>query len=101
MELQHKEVTEAIIGSAFEVYNVLGYGFLESVYQRAMQVELLARGFKAAIEFPIRVRYKGVEVGFYRADLWVHECVIVESRSPRRTSRTTSLNSSTSSRRRA
>ena len=79
MELQHKEVTEAIIGSAFEVYNVLGYGFLESVYQRAMQVELLARGFKAAIEFPIRVRYKGVEVGFYRADLWVHECVIVES----------------------
>lgn len=78
MELQHKEITEAIIGSAFEVYNVLGYGFLESVYQRAMQVELLARGFKAAIEFPIQVKYKGVQVGFYRADLWVHECVIVE-----------------------
>ena len=41
----HKEVTEAIIGPAFEVYNHLGYGFLHRVYQRALQVELLRRGF--------------------------------------------------------
>ena len=78
MELQHKDITEAIIGSAFEVYNVLGYGFLEKVYQRAMQVELQARGFKAMFEAEIRVNYKGVEVGFYKADLWVNDCVIVE-----------------------
>lgn len=78
MELQHKDVTEAIIGAAFEVYNILGYGFLEKVYQRAMQVELNARGFKAEIEAEIRVVYKGVEVGFYKADIWVNECVIVE-----------------------
>src|SRR5437868_1614627 len=78
MELQHKDITQAIIGAAFEVYNVLGYGFLEKVYQRAMQVELRLRGFKAEIEADIHVTYKGVEVGFYRADLWVNDSVIVE-----------------------
>ena len=55
MELQHREITVAIIGAAFEVYGVLGYGFLECVYKRAMQVELQARGFKADIESDIRV----------------------------------------------
>jgi GxxExxY protein len=78
VELQHQEVTEQIIGSAFEVYNVLGYGFLERVYQRAMQVELRRRGLKAVIEAEIFVYYKNVEVGFYKADLFVNDCVIVE-----------------------
>lgn len=78
MELLHSDITEAIIGAAFEVHNVLGYGFLERVYQRAMQVELRLRGVKAEIENEIQVRYKGNEVGFYKADLWVNECVIVE-----------------------
>ena len=78
MELQHQEVTEQIIGSAFEVYNILGYGFLERVYQRAMQVELTRRGLKAVIEAEIFVYYKNVDVGFYRAELLVNDCVIVE-----------------------
>jgi GxxExxY protein len=78
MALVHEDITEAIIGAAFEVYNVLGYGFLERVYQRAMQVELQARGFKAEIEAEIRVLYKTVEVGFYMADIWVNDCVIAE-----------------------
>lgn len=78
MELPHKDVTEAIIGAAFEVYNVLGYGFLEGVYKRAMQVELQRRRFTAQIEAEIRVMYKGVEVGFYKADLFVNRCVMVE-----------------------
>jgi GxxExxY protein len=78
MEFQHQDITEAIIGAAFEVYNVLGYGFLERVYQRAMQIELQARGFKAEIEAEIRVIYKDIEVGFYKADLWVNDRVIVE-----------------------
>jgi GxxExxY protein len=78
MELEHKDITEAIIGAAFEVYNVLGYGFLERVYQRALQVELQLRGFRAEIEVEIRVYYKGHEVGFYKADLRVNESVIVE-----------------------
>ena len=78
MELQHKDITEAVIGSAFEVYNHLGYGFLESVYQRAMKVELESRALEAETEAEIRVRYKGVEVGFFRADVLVNRCVLVE-----------------------
>jgi GxxExxY protein len=78
MELLHKEITEQIIGAAFEVHRVLGYGFLEKVYQRALQVELRLRGLKAETEVEIQVAYKGSEVGFYKADLLVNDCVIVE-----------------------
>jgi GxxExxY protein len=74
----HKEITEAIIGAAFEVYNELGYGFLERVYQRALQVELLRRGRNAEIEKRIQVQYKGVVVGDYDADLIVDDGVAVE-----------------------
>ena len=77
-DLAHADVTEKIIGAAFEVYRVLGYGFLESVYQRAMQAELQRSGLKAEIECPIKVRYKDVIVGDFRADLFVNESVIVE-----------------------
>jgi GxxExxY protein len=78
MNLEHGEITEQIIGSAFEVYRVLGYGFLEKVYQKATQVELLARGLKADREAKIKVVYKGVVVGDYQADLLVEGRVIVE-----------------------
>ena len=74
----HKEVTEAIIGAGFEVYNELGYGFLHRVYQRALQVELLRRGFKAELERRITVRYKDAIVGEYDADLIVDDSVLVE-----------------------
>jgi hypothetical protein len=56
----HKEITEAIIGSAFEVYNHLGYGFLHRVYQRSLQVELTRRGFIGDLERRTTVRYKEV-----------------------------------------
>jgi GxxExxY protein len=74
----HKETTEGIIGAAFEVYNQLGYGFLERVYHRALQVELLRRGFRAELEKRITVRYKDAIVGEYDADLVVEDCVLVE-----------------------
>jgi GxxExxY protein len=74
----HKEITEAIIGAAFEVHNELGYGFLERVYQRALQVELLRCRRNAEIEKRIQVQYKGVVVGDYDADLIVDNCVAVE-----------------------
>ena len=63
----HKEITEAIIGSAFEVYRHLGYGFLERVYQRALQVELLRRSVRADLEKRLTVRYKDTVVGDYDA----------------------------------
>ena len=74
----HKEITEAAIGSAFEVYRHLGYGFLERVYRRALQVELLRRAFTAELEKRLTVRYKDTVVGDYDADLIVNECVVVE-----------------------
>src|SRR6185312_1636897 len=76
-KLQHAGVTERIIGAAFEVYGDLGYGFLESVYQKAMQVELQRQGLRAEIECPIKVKYRRVIVGEFRADLYVEDAVIV------------------------
>ena len=76
--MKNAEVTGQIIGGAFEVYNELGYGFLEKVYQRAVQVELINRGLNAQLEYRIQVRYKNVIVGEYQADLFVEGRVIVE-----------------------
>lgn len=78
MSLKYEGITEDIIGSAFEVYNILGYGFLEKVYQKALQVELLNRDHAAELEHNIKVKYKGTIVGEYAADLLVDEKVIVE-----------------------
>ena len=77
-KLLHRATTEAIIGAAFEVPRELGYGFLERVYQRALQVELKHRGVAAEIERRIQIQYKGVIVGDYDADLIVDSCVAVE-----------------------
>src|SRR2546430_1022995 len=77
-KLLHRETTEAIIGAAFEVHSQLGYGFLEKVYQRALQVELVKAGHTAELEKPIAVKYKDVIIGDYFADLFVDEKVIVE-----------------------
>ena len=71
-------VTEHIIGTAFEVHNVLGYGFLEKVYQRALQVELQLRGVKVELEPLIQVQFKGVIVGDSAADLLVADKIVVE-----------------------
>src|SRR6059058_5489430 len=77
-KLLHRATTEVIIGAAFEVHRELGYGFLERVYQRALQAELLHRGATAEIEERIQVHYKGALVGDYDADVLVDGCVIVE-----------------------
>jgi GxxExxY protein len=77
-KLRHRDVTEAIIGAAFEVHNALGYGFLEKVYQRSLQAELIRRGHRAEIERAMQVTYKGMVVGEYFADVIVDEVVLVE-----------------------
>jgi GxxExxY protein len=82
--LEHGEITEQVIGAAFEVYRVLGYGFLEKVYQRALQVELEFRGLTAELEPPIRVEFKGFVVGEYKSDLLVERRVMVELKATRR-----------------
>lgn len=78
MHLMHGDVTEKIIATSFEVHRVLGYGLLEMVYQRALQVELIRNGKLAQIAQKMPVVYKGVNVGKYVPDLLVNEVVIVE-----------------------
>jgi GxxExxY protein len=78
LKLLHEETTGKIIGAAFEVHGQLSYGFLERVYQRALQVELLRRGAIAELEKRVQVQYKGVIVGDYDIDLLVDDCVAVE-----------------------
>ena len=70
--------TEAVIGAAFEVHNVLGFGYSEKVYERALTVELEMRGVKFKTQQATGVTYKGQPVGAFIADLVVEECVIVE-----------------------
>ena len=77
-KLLHADVTEAIIGAFYHVYNSLGVGFLEMVYRNAMAVSLRKQGFDVKTEFKIRVRFEGEIVGNYSADLLVADCVIVE-----------------------
>jgi GxxExxY protein len=72
------ELTEAVIGSAFEVANVLGAGFLEKVYERALIRELAFRGVSAKAQVSFPVCYKGQYIGEYVADLVIQERIIVE-----------------------
>ena len=78
MALEHEEITKQIIGAAFEVFNELGYGFLEKVYKNAMKVELAIRGVPSELESAIQVFFKRKLVGDYFADLFVDGKVIVE-----------------------
>jgi GxxExxY protein len=78
MTLLHQDVTEQIIGAAFEVHKHLGHGFLEKVYKNAMKVELDLRKVACEMEAPIKVHFKQKLVGDYFADLFVASCVMVE-----------------------
>ncbi len=78
MELLHKELTEKILKVFFDVYNELGCGFLEKVYQNSLGIELEAQGFQVETQKNIKVFYKGNEVGNYYADIVVNGLVILE-----------------------
>ncbi len=75
---KHSELTEKIIKAFFKVYNTLGFGFLEKVYENALFIELVAMGLFVEKQKAIKVHYEGKQVGEYYADLIVNECVIVE-----------------------
>ena len=77
-QLLHAGTTELALGSYYEVYRELGYGFLESPYTNSMAVELGLRGATVRREVPTQIIYKGVQVGHYRFDLLVNDKVIVE-----------------------
>jgi GxxExxY protein len=78
MSLKHRELTDAIINAFYHVYNTLGFGFLEKVYEHALAYELRKRGYTVSQQFPIKVFYDGQVVGDYYADLLVNDLVLLE-----------------------
>ncbi len=72
------ELTYEIRGAIFEVNKVLGHGFLERVYENALMIELPKRGLNAESQVPIKVNYKGEQVGEYFADIVVEKQIIIE-----------------------
>lgn len=76
--LKHRELTERVIEAFYRVYNVLGYGYLEKVYETALLIELQKMGIQAAAQSPVQVFYDGKVVGEYFSDLLIQDCIIVE-----------------------
>ncbi|MCB9186842.1 MAG: GxxExxY protein [Flavobacteriales bacterium] len=76
--LLHSEITGTILECFYKVYNTLGYGFLEKVYERALMIELSEAGLQCVSQYPIKVLYEGDEVGEYYADIIVEDLVIIE-----------------------
>lgn len=78
MDLLNREITDKIIKAYYKVYNDLGYGFLERVYENALFIELTDMGLICEKQRPIDVFYKGIKVGNYFADIIVENKVIIE-----------------------
>lgn len=81
--MQYEELTRRIIGCAYTVYNTMGFGFLESVYEECMMIELGKHGIHVEQQYPICVSYDNRVVGTFAADLFVEGTVMVELKSVR------------------
>jgi GxxExxY protein len=75
---KHRELTERIIGVFYDVYNELGHGFLESVYEEAMAIALGQTGLHVERQMSLKVIFRGEVVGDFRADVIVERAVILE-----------------------
>ena len=78
MPLEHEELTGEIIGAAIAVHEALGPGFLESIYEEALAVELRLRGIAFTRQHSATVVYREVEVGLHRLDFFVEDLIVVE-----------------------
>ena len=76
--MKYEALTERLIGLFYDVYNELGHGFLESVYQKSYALALLQAGIAFEEQHPVKVSFRGLEVGEFRADILVQSVVIVE-----------------------
>ena len=80
--MTENEITFLIRKAIFEVYNTLGPGLLESVYEKALALEIANQGLQVEVQFPISVIYKGTDLGLgFRADILVEEKIIIEIKS--------------------
>ena len=77
-DLKHRELTQKIIGVFYEVYNELGHGFLESVYQKSLILALTETGLIVHSPVDIPVWFRGRQVGNFEADVLVEKCVLLE-----------------------
>lgn len=78
MSLEHEELTEKIIGAAIEVHRRLGPGFLESIYEKSLIIELRKRGLAVESQKELIIEYDGIEVGRHVLDLFVEHTIVVE-----------------------
>ena len=76
--LLHEEISDKILKSFYTVYNKIGYGFLEKVYENALLLELRRAGLYCTKQVPIEVYYEGISVGNYFADILVEDRIILE-----------------------
>jgi len=81
--MQYEELTKKIIGAAYRVYNKMGFGFLESVYEKCLLIELKKQGLRTESQKPIIVNYENEVVGEFKADVLVEDTVILELKSVR------------------
>ncbi|MCP5101505.1 MAG: GxxExxY protein [Chloroflexi bacterium] len=82
--MKYAELSEKIIGCAYRVYNEMGFGFLESVYEKCLMIELKKAGINAQAQHPIKVIYDGEIVGNFLADIIVEDVIVLELESVRR-----------------
>src|SRR5579862_6247337 len=80
VEYPFHELTGRIIEGFYEVHRTLGFGYFESVYRRALAVELQFRGIPIAQEVPFQLVHRGILIGYYRADLVVDSSVVIETK---------------------
>jgi GxxExxY protein len=81
--LKHRDLTDKIIGTFYEVYNELGHGFIESVYENSLAIALRENGHEVFQQVDIPVWFRGKKVGDFDADILVDRCVILELKSAR------------------
>ena len=76
--MEHENITETIIGCAYKVYNQMGFGFLESVYEKCILIEMRAAGLSVEAQKSISVQYQDEIVGDFIADLVIENKIVVE-----------------------
>ena len=87
--LKHRELTQKIIGIFYEVYNELGHGFLESVYETAFEMALVSKGINVLTQIEVPVWFRGKKIGDFSADMLVEKSVLAGAKSRHQTKSST------------
>ena len=81
MKMEKEDITHKIIGCAYTVFNALGFGFLESIYHKALLIELQKAGLKVESEKALKVYYNDIVIGDFSIDIFVEDAVVIELKS--------------------